>query len=100
MSNTGRLRRKRRASSALDAVSIERLPDDWQAAKAMPLNYAAPLTSIALMITIEPLAYRVARPDSYNRLPIPPLRLASGDIPLGTQHHAKRPPGPQRPSRT
>jgi len=23
-------------------VSIERLPDDWQAAKAMPLNYAAP----------------------------------------------------------
>lgn len=64
MSNAGRLRRKRLAPSAFDAVSIERLPDDRLALTGKekrhhqphPARQAAPITSIALMITIEPLA--------------------------------------------
>jgi len=47
-----------------------------------------------LMITIELLAYWLTKTHSYNRLHFLPPVCPQAKSPPGTQHHAKRKPGP------
>jgi hypothetical protein len=51
---------------------------------------------MALMITIEVAASGFGKIAAYNRLQLLPASRASpqATIPLGTEHHAKRKPGP------
>jgi len=49
---------------------------------------------MGLMITIEMVAYWVSKPPSYNRLHFFPSAWLQAKRPPGTQHHAKRKPGP------
>ncbi len=50
--------------------------------------------STRLMITIEPVAYWLTKTHSYNRLHFLPPVCPQAKSPPGTQHHAKRKPGP------
>lgn len=50
--------------------------------------------SMRLMITIELLVYWLTKTDSYNRLHFLPPVCPQAKSPPGTQHHAKRKPGP------